>query len=430
SSLNAIQEETGITLNAISDIDSFIKNIHEGHWDIVLQTLKNLKLSNKSLMELYEQMIIELIEMREIAAARSLLRQTDPMDLLKQILPLRYLKLENLLSKTYFESNEVCLEKNEGTKSHLVFYSFYKALIKEVYCVSPSRLLTLLGQSLKWQKTQGLLLPGTKVDLFRGRAIMTEFTEETFPKQLGLSIEFAPNTHPQVLAFSLDGQYLVSGSSDGFIEIWNFVTGKLRKDLKYQAQIWRVSSGQCIFRLENAHKESINCLMFGRDSNQLFTGSTDGLIRLHSLKNGNILKEFASHQSFVNSICYSHDLHHIISCSSDATIKIWSAKSAECSNTFKINCSSSSTDLSINCVLIRPSSPDEYIVCNSSTIIIIINKDGQMIKSYNNCRHDAGGEFVLAIMSPKGNWLYPITQDGTMYCLNLNTGIYEHNMKV
>jgi WD40 repeat-containing protein SMU1 len=292
--------------------------------------------------------------------------------------------------------------------------------------------------------------------------------DEAVPTQLDKVIKFGTKSHAECARFSPDGQYLVTGSVDGFVEVWDYTTGKLNRNLTYQAadqfmlhdtsvlcvawsrdseylasgsqdgklKVWQIRTGKCMRKFEQAHSEGITCLAFARDGSQVLSGSFDSTLRMHGLKSGKTIKMFRGHTSYVNDCLFTPEGGRILSASSDGCVKVWDVKTTDCLQTIKPG--GMLKDVTVQSVFMLPKNIEHIVVCTKSSNAQIITIKGQVVKTFTTTKKDqsAGGalvdkpvDIVCSNVSPRGDYLYCVGEDSTLFCFNLQTGILEGTLK-
>ena len=314
SSLHALQEETQVGLNSVADVDKLRHAILHGQWDVVLSSTTAMRLPPSILMDLYEQVVVELVELRDVDTAKALLRQSPPLSVsMKKEAPTRYLRLDHLCGKSAFDVHMAypAGQTKEGRRQAIA-----QALTSELTAVPPSRLLTLLTQAVKWQRLQGLLPSSiSSLNLFSTQpstSTLSSTSPSSLPSQQLRVIHFAPSSHCLALSFSPDGRLLATGSSDGWLEVWEAESGKLSAALEYQGRD----------ELMGHEGDGITAVGWGLDGEVLGSGGRSGELRVWKVNSGVCLRKWAkAHATAITSVGFVRDGSQTLSASHDGTIK-------------------------------------------------------------------------------------------------------------
>lgn len=402
--------------------------------------------------------------MGERDAATQILGNSAVMQLCRDQHTDRYLHLESLLTRTHLDADllypgDECNDKKLQRRHELAL-----DLSENIIRVPHGRLVSLLTDAMRWQHSQNMLPKDMQqYDIVRGVASVSSNNNnqaDSAPNKLYATIQLlhATSGHVECAVFAHDGDYLITGSFDGMIQVWNYNTGNLRTDLDYQnnqqymqmpdtviclalnadstvvvagsktgsVRVFDIQSGSMICAFDHAHSIGVASVQFSHgDNSQILSAGFDQLVRIHGRKSGRMIKEFRGHSSFVNCAVFSSNNQRVMSGSSDGTIKIWNPKTSECLQTITpMPVMSNNMGCAVQQMQRLPYASDQYLVCTQSNTLCTIDLNGS-IGQVKYKLDSSDTEIIYACISPTGKYVYACGADNKIYSFNAKSGALD-----
>jgi WD40 repeat-containing protein SMU1 len=462
----AVQSETGQNFNLVANPTKLKQDVLNGKWALVLSDISDLTLPEEVLFLLYEQVVLELFEKGDTSVAKEFMARAPTMISLKLHREQRFMKLEylsRLARVTAKELYEPCPTREDRRQQ------VANALMGSVSSLAPDTLLGLIHDGMKFraglQQSGSGVGPATTTAVTGGepdkmvKGPMPRAVRERIPP-----LQFKSTSFPESVCFSPDGLSLISGTTDGFIEVWNPATNEMRTDLKYQAadslmlhkidvqvqalcvspdsshiasggsdgrlKIWDLNEGVSVRKIK-AHSKGITSVSFAHDGGSVLSASADGTLAIHGMQSGQKLVEFRSHNGSVTAATFPLNSANavVISGSSDGNVKCWDVKTGACLGEISLKEVTGHANGVVAILPLTTSTSSTLLVVGKSLTVLVVEVsalNGKLTVSQNMdiARNypAPGAEFLSATLSPCETWIYAATTNNDVAVLERSSG--------
>jgi WD40 repeat protein len=135
-------------------------------------------------------------------------------------------------------------------------------------------------------------------------------------KNMNAVVQLGHSASVTSVAFSPDGNYVLTGSKDHLVKLWDIFTGRELQTLK-------------------GHSDVITSVAFTPDGRFVISSSWDKTIRLWDLHSGSEIRTFDKHRYKINAMVLSPDGNLAIAACEDNSIIIWRVSSGRIINKIK-----------------------------------------------------------------------------------------------
>jgi WD40 repeat protein len=194
------------------------------------------------------------------------------------------------------------------------------------------------------------------------------------------------------VAFTPDGKFLLSGSRDKTIKLWELATGReLRSYL--------------------GHTSTINDIAVSSDGKFFISSCADETARMWNIESGELIRTFQGHKDLLTSVALSHDNKYLVTAGYDWEAHLWEVKSGKLIKSFKVN-----PDKSVGYGLDAEFSHDDTQIAfggDNRSVMIYDIASGEMVREFKPDHGSCGGCGTFIQYNSK-NQIYSASNNGDL----------------